>query len=80
VLYESPHRVLKTLEVMAEIFPNRPLALCRELTKMHEEIVRGTVQQILDNLRARPTIKGEITLVLGPMEARSQTPQQGESL
>jgi 16S rRNA (cytidine1402-2'-O)-methyltransferase len=80
VLYESPHRVLKTLEVMAEIFPNRPLALCRELTKMHEEIVRGTVQQILDNLRARPTIKGEITLVLGPMETRPQTQQLGESL
>jgi 16S rRNA (cytidine1402-2'-O)-methyltransferase len=54
LLYESPHRVLKTLEVMAEIFPNRPLALCRELTKMHEEIVRGTVQQILDRSPGSP--------------------------
>ncbi len=73
VLYESPHRVLDTLEVMSKCLLDRRIALCRELTKMHEEILRGTAGEILNILRARPTIKGEITLVL------SGTPVQGKS-
>ncbi len=64
VLYESPHRVLDTLEVMSELLSDRQIALCRELTKIHEEIVRGTAAEVLETLRKRPTVKGEITLVI----------------
>ncbi len=69
VLYESPHRVLDTLEVMSEVFPERQLALCRELTKVHEETLRGTAKEILQELKARPAIKGEITIVIESLES-----------
>lgn len=69
VLYESPHRVLDTLKVMSEVFPERQLALCRELTKVHEETLRGTAKEILQQLTARPAIKGEITIVIAPKES-----------
>lgn len=64
VLYESPHRILKTLEMMAEVLGEREIALCRELTKLHEEILRGTPAQILSVLKERASVKGEITLVI----------------
>lgn len=69
VLYESPHRVLDTLEVMSELLSERKIALCRELTKVHEEILRGTVKEILAQLKSRPAIKGEITIVIEPLES-----------
>lgn len=68
VLYESPHRVLDTLEVMSEMLPERQIALCRELTKVHEEILRGKPSEILEQLKSRPAIKGEITIVLESRE------------
>ena len=61
VFYESPHRIKKTLTLLLEYFGNRPIALCRELTKKHEEIIRGNVQEILDIV---DTIKGEMVLVV----------------
>lgn len=69
VLYESPHRVLDTLEVMSELLSARKIALCRELTKVHEEILRGTAREILEQLRSRPAIKGEITMVIESLES-----------
>lgn len=64
VIYESPHRVLDTLAVMSDCFPDRQIALCRELTKMHEEILRGTAGELLEILKARPSVQGEVTIVL----------------
>lgn len=64
VLYESPYRILKTLALMAEVLGEREIALCRELTKLHEEILRGTPAQILSLLKERASVKGEITLVI----------------
>ncbi len=64
VVYESPHRVLETLNVIAEIFPERRLVLAREITKLHEEFLRGTAQEIEKQLVARGSIRGEITLVI----------------
>lgn len=64
VLYESPHRIISTLKLMAELLGERDIALCRELTKLHEEILRGTPAQILKILEERGQVKGEITLVL----------------
>jgi 16S rRNA (cytidine1402-2'-O)-methyltransferase len=65
VAYESPHRILETLADMQEIMGNRHLVLARELTKLHEEFLRGTAGEILEQLRARNNVKGEITLVIG---------------
>ena len=41
IFYESPHRIVATLEAVAEVFPQREVAVCRELTKLHEEVLRG---------------------------------------
>jgi len=65
VLYEAPHRILSTLSDIAEILGERPLAAARELTKLHEEILRGTATGILQELASRASVKGEFTLVIG---------------
>jgi 16S rRNA (cytidine1402-2'-O)-methyltransferase len=65
VVFESPHRVLATLEAAAAELGDRPLVLCRELTKLHEETLRGTAAELAAELAARDSIKGEIVLVLG---------------
>lgn len=64
VFYESPHRILATLELLATMQPGAPIVLCRELTKWHEEILRGTAREIYKELQGRPRILGEITAVL----------------
>ncbi|MBQ6455364.1 MAG: 16S rRNA (cytidine(1402)-2'-O)-methyltransferase [Eggerthellaceae bacterium] len=72
VFYESPNRLLKTLAFLAEAFPYRELAVCRELTKIHEEIVRGTTLEVAEEYSKRAVagpVKGEIVVVLdGPSE------------
>jgi len=64
VLYESPHRILKTLETMAEVLPEREAAVCRELTKLHEEVLRGRPGELLEMLSRREKVKGELVLVI----------------
>ena len=64
VLFESPHRLLVTLRDLAEILPDRPVAVARELTKRHEEFLRGRPNEILAMLNARERVKGECVLVL----------------
>jgi 16S rRNA (cytidine1402-2'-O)-methyltransferase len=73
VAYESPHRILETLRDMAEILGERRIVLARELTKVHEEFLRGTPQAVLDQLERRDAIKGEITLVIARSEQPAQT-------
>ncbi|MCI2430873.1 16S rRNA (cytidine(1402)-2'-O)-methyltransferase [Candidatus Acetothermia bacterium] len=80
VLYESPHRVLDTLEVISERLPDRQIALCRELTKMHEEILRGKPSEILEQLKSRPAIKGEITLVLSSASVQEESEEASKDL
>jgi 16S rRNA (cytidine1402-2'-O)-methyltransferase len=63
VLYESPHRILTTLEAIAEVFGEREIVVARELTKQFEEIVSGTPAAHLARLRAS-TVRGEFTLVI----------------
>ncbi len=70
ILYESPMRIRTTLDDLLEIFGNRPAALCRELTKMHEEVLRGHLDDIARTLRSRNTIKGEITLLVAPAQTK----------
>lgn len=63
VLYESPHRIMETLEIMTEILGERGMALCRELSKKHEAILRGRPKEILGTLSEGP-VKGEIVLII----------------
>ncbi len=62
VAFESPHRVQRSLAAIAEQLPERRLAVCRELTKIHEEVVRGTAAEVLVALGGRA--RGEFTLVI----------------
>jgi len=64
VFYESPRRVIKTLESMAEVFGERNASLGREITKMYEETLRGTLSEIVTTLESRDNLKGEFTLVI----------------
>ena len=66
VAFESPRRLAGSLAVLAEVMPARPAAVCRELTKRFEEIVRGTLAELAERFAEPP--RGEITLVLGPWE------------
>jgi 16S rRNA (cytidine1402-2'-O)-methyltransferase len=65
VFYEAPHRVLEALEEIGEVLGPRPVVLARELTKIHEEFLRGTPSEIREELEKRSSIKGEITLMIG---------------
>ncbi len=61
IYYEAPHRIKKTLSLMLQIFGDRNIALCRELTKKHEEIIRGHISEILDIVNE---LKGEMVVVV----------------
>lgn len=63
IIYESPHRLLSTLELIYSNLGNRKIAVCRELTKLHEEIVRGPIDGVIQIFKER-TIKGEFVLVI----------------
>jgi 16S rRNA (cytidine1402-2'-O)-methyltransferase len=62
VAFDSPHRIRRSLQVVGEVLPDRQIAVNRELTKMHEEVLRGTAAEVLTRLRDEP--RGEFTLVL----------------
>jgi len=64
IFYESPKRVIKTLEVISEVFGERNISVSREITKMYEETVRGALPEVISNLKYRETIKGEIVLIV----------------
>lgn len=64
LFYESPHRILSTLEVLEELCPEIEVCVARELSKLHEEVVRGPVSEVRAQLEKRASIKGEIVLLL----------------
>jgi 16S rRNA (cytidine1402-2'-O)-methyltransferase len=64
VAFESPGRLVATLELLAGLDPERPVAVCRELTKLHEEIRRGSAAELVAHYREHPP-RGEIVLVIG---------------
>lgn len=73
VFYEAPHRIIEALEdVAATLGTDRHVVIAREVTKLHEEFLRGRASEILDQLKSRDTIKGEITLLLGKAEESAQ--------
>ena len=69
VMYETPHRILKALADIRDIYPGRHMAVCRELTKQHEEIARGTPEELLAHF-SRGNPKGEFTLVVEGLSRR----------
>ncbi len=70
VAFESPRRVAATLAVLAGIDPDRPVAVCRELTKVHEEVVRGSAAELAERY-ASSEVRGEVVLVIGPAPAEA---------
>ena len=64
VAFESPRRVASSLAVLASLDPSRPVAVCRELTKLHEEVVRGTAAELAERYSAADP-RGEVVLVIG---------------
>ena len=65
IFYEAPHRAVEALEAIEGVLGPRPMVLAREMTKVHEEFLRGTAAEIRAQLLARDSVKGEITLVIG---------------
>lgn len=73
IFYEAPHKLLTTLEDMAEVFgADRPISLCRELTKLHEEVVRTTLGEAIVKYTEQPP-KGEFVLVLAGAKPEEKT-------
>lgn len=64
IFYESPNRVVSTLKSMLVVLGDRRCAVSRELTKLHEETIRGSISDVLDVLERRESIKGELTIAL----------------
>ncbi len=67
IFYEAPHRILDTLDDVAAVMGPREVVIARELTKLHEEFLRGPAAEVHANLAKRPAIRGEITLLIGKL-------------
>jgi 16S rRNA (cytidine1402-2'-O)-methyltransferase len=79
IFYEAPHRLAETLEDIVEILgSDRKIVVAREVTKLHEEFLRGRAAEVQQKLNKRDAIKGEITLLIGKAEAAAEiAPQLG---
>lgn len=75
IVYESPERIVPSLEDALAVLGDVEVTIAREMTKLHEEFLRGTIAEVLDDLRKRPTIYGEITIVF----AAARPPEQQAS-
>ena len=74
VFYEAPHRIVETLDDVKAVFgADQPVVVARELTKLHEEFLRGTVGDLLALLRARASIRGEMVLMFAPVVTEGAT-------
>ena|SRR5579859_437509 len=78
ILYEAPHRVAESAADALEILGDRPACLAREVTKLHEEFLRGKLSEVLASLEERQ-VRGEITLILGPPNATEVSAQANSS-
>jgi 16S rRNA (cytidine1402-2'-O)-methyltransferase len=81
VFYEAPHRAVETLSDILEVLgPDRHVVIAREVTKLHEEFLRGRVRELLRALKGRDQVKGEITLLIGKTEETAQAAPSGPSV
>ena len=80
IFYEAPHKLLNTLQDMAEVFgADRPISLCRELTKLHEEVVRTTLGEAVEKYTETPP-KGEFVLIVaGAPEEIREAPSEADA-
>jgi 16S rRNA (cytidine1402-2'-O)-methyltransferase len=79
IFYEAPHRILETLSDLESVWgPDLPTVVARELTKLHEEFLRGTVQEIRTNLAQRDRVRGEITLLIEPAAIKPGNPDESK--
>lgn len=69
VLYESPHRICQLLDDLAELAPDRRLCVCREMTKLFEETIEGTIAEVRQQIANR-RVRGEFTVVVQPVSCR----------
>ena len=72
IFYESPGRILTLMEEIITVMGDRYCVLCREMTKLHEEFLRGILSEIIDALRERPAVKGECTLLVKGCEENNE--------
>ncbi len=79
IFLETPHRLMDALEDMQFVLGDRPIAVARELTKLHEEIIRGTISQVRDHFSQNEP-RGEFTLVVGGSASESEGPWDEERL
>lgn len=79
VVYESPRRVAETLANVAEVFPERRVALVRELTKLHEEVVRGRAPELAASIAARGEVRGECVIVIAAPDVEELTVRRAEA-
>jgi len=68
IFYEAPHRILEALQDVNDVLGNRMVVIAREVTKVHEEFIRGRCLDVLEELRHRETVQGEITLLISRPE------------
>jgi 16S rRNA (cytidine1402-2'-O)-methyltransferase len=79
VFYEAPHRLLDMLADLRDVLGDAPVVVAREVTKVHEEFVRGSVSEVLGQLKKKP-VKGEITVLVAPQLASPQVSAVGSSI
>jgi 16S rRNA (cytidine1402-2'-O)-methyltransferase len=84
IAFESPRRVIAALEDIRTVLGDRPMVVARELTKLHEEFVRGSCSEVIRTLGGRPSVAGEITLLIGaapePMVGATDQPVLEQSV
>ncbi|HCC08146.1 MAG TPA: 16S rRNA (cytidine(1402)-2'-O)-methyltransferase [Clostridiales bacterium] len=74
VIYESPHRLVKLIEKLAESFPNSAICICSDLTKLHERLIRGNIKDVLEKIKNDENIeKGEYVVILQNQEVEEKT-------
>lgn len=74
VFYEAPHKILHTLQSMLDVFGDRPIVLCRELTKIHEQYIRGTISEVITRLE---NPRGEFVILI---EGNQQLPPSSATI
>ncbi len=81
IFYEAPHRIVESLRDLVEVLgPARHVAVAREVTKLHEEFLRGCAADVLSQLEQRGEVRGEITLLIGKAEPSPQLPTSAKSV
>ncbi|MCF8044934.1 MAG: 16S rRNA (cytidine(1402)-2'-O)-methyltransferase [Desulfarculaceae bacterium] len=80
IFYESPHRIVNLVQELIQLMGHRPAALAREMTKLHEEYIRGDLGTLLDELKTRDRIKGECVLFVGAGKEPDPGPASAQEL